>query len=76
MLGTWLLKEKLQTDASAGLALTTDIWSSCANDAYISLTAHYIDQYWNDVSCLLVTSPFPGQHTSLNIVEKIKENSA
>ena len=76
ILGKRLLKEKLQTDASAGLALTTDIWSSCANDAYISLTAHFIDEGWNSVSCLLATSPFPGQHTAVNIVQKIKENLA
>ncbi len=35
------LKERLQTEA-AKLAITTDIWNSCANDGYISSTAHYI----------------------------------
>ena len=43
-LGKWLLKEKLQAEANVGFALTTDIWSSCANDAYLSLIAHFIDE--------------------------------
>ena len=43
-LGKQLLKEKFQAGAKVGLALTTDIWSSCANDAYLSLTAHFIDE--------------------------------
>ena len=73
-LGKWLLKENLQAEAKFGLAVTTDIWSSCANDAYPSLTAHFIDECWNNVSCLLVISPFPGHYTAVNIVEKIKES--
>lgn len=72
-LGIRLLKEKIQAEANAGLALTTDIWSNWANDAYLSLTAHFITKCWDNVSCLLATSPFPGQHTAVNIVEKIKE---
>ena len=40
----------------------------------LSLTAHFIDECWSNVSCLLVTSPFPGHHTAVNTVEKIKEN--
>ena len=43
-LGKRLLKEKLQAEAKVGLALTIDIWPSCANDAYLSLTAHFIDK--------------------------------
>ena len=73
-LGKRLLKEKLQAEAKVGLALTTDIWSSCANDAYLSFIANFIDKCWYNVSCLLVTSPFPGHHTAVNTVEKIKEN--
>ena len=54
-------------------AFTSDIWTSCANDAYISLTGHFIDSAWNMTSCVLATNPFPGHHTAVNIVEKFKE---
>ena len=43
------------------------------NDSYISLTAHFITHSWQMVSCILATSPFPGQHTAVNIIEKLKE---
>ena len=66
------LKQKLKEDASS-LAITSDIWTSCANDAYISLTAHFISADWQMVSCVLATSPFPEQHTGINIAEKLKE---
>lgn len=72
-LGKRVLKEKIQSDADVGLALTTDIWSSCANDAYLSLTGHFLTEQWESISCILSTCPFPGQHTAVNIVEKIKE---
>ena len=66
------LKKQLNQESSF-IALTSDIWTSCANDAYISLTAHFINNEWKMVSCVLATSPFPGHHTALNIVEKLKE---
>ena len=71
-LGKRILKEKLKLEAN-GLAFTTDIWTSCSNDSYISLTAHFITHSWQMVSCILATSPFPGQHTAVNIIEKLKE---
>ena len=70
--GKRLIKEKLTAD-STSLAITSDIWTSCANDAYISLTAHFITNTWQMVSCILATSPFPGHHTAVNIVDKLKE---
>ena len=66
------LKQKLKEDALS-LAITSDIWTSCANYAYISLTAHFISAEWQMVSCVLATSPFPEQHTGINIAEKLKE---
>ena len=71
-LGKRILKEKLKLEAN-GLAFTTDIWTSCSNDSYISLTAHFITHSWQMVSCILATSPFPRQHTAVNIIEKLKE---
>ena len=65
------LKMKLQ-DAKS-LVMTTDIWTSCANDAYFSVTAHFITDGWKMVSCVLGTYPFPGYHTAINIVDKLME---
>ena len=66
------LKQKLKENVLS-LAITSDIWTSCANDAYISLTAHFISADWQMVSCVLATSPFPEQHTGVNIAEKLKQ---
>ena len=45
----------------------------CANDAYISVTGHFISTEWNLVSCVLGTYPFPGHHTVVLIAEKLEE---
>ena len=69
-------KEKLERILSANeskYAITTDIWTSVSNDAYISLTLHFIDNSWELKSYTLVTYSFPEQHTGDNIVEKLKE---
>ena len=53
------------------LAITTDIWTSSSNDAYISVVGHFIDNYWQMVSCIFGTCPFHGTHTAVNISEKL-----
>ena len=70
--GKLCLKERLQVDATK-FAVTSDIWTSCTQDAYISITAHFITTSWQMVSCVLATSPFPDHHTAINIVEKLKQ---
>ena len=51
------------------LGLTTDMWTSRANDGYISLTAHYITPTFQMVHRNLQSCPFPGNHTAINIAE-------
>ena len=71
-----MAKEKLKrilTESSTQYSLTTDIWTSFANDAYISLTVYFIDECWELRSYTLATYSFPEQHTGDNIVEKLKE---
>ena len=60
----------MKLQGANSLGITTDIWTSCVNDAYISVTAHFITDSWRLVSCILGTYPFPGHH---NIVDKLKE---
>ena len=55
------------------LAVATDIWTSRANDAYLSLTMHFVDNSWDMISCVLAIAPFPDHHTAVNIVEKVKQ---
>ena len=55
------------------MAFTTDIWTSRANDAYLSLTMLSIDDSWNMVSIVLATAPIPEHHTAVNIVSKVKQ---
>ena len=55
------------------MAVTTDIWTSRANDAYLSLTMHFVDSSWDMVSCVLATAPFSEHHTAVNIVDKVKQ---
>ena len=35
------------------------------------MVGHFIDNYWQMVSCILGTSPFHGTHTAVNISEKL-----
>ena len=53
-IGKRALNERLQMEGQS-IAITSDIWTSCANDAYISLTAHFITTDRQMVSCVLAT---------------------
>lgn len=57
-------------------SFTSDIWTcSHTNDAFISLTAHWIDEHEIKVprkSIVLQSSFFPGSHTGERIAEKFK----
>ena len=60
-----LAKAKLhETIAAAGkIALTTDIWTSSATEAYLTVTAHYLSPTWDMCSFVLATQTFPEHHT-------------
>jgi hypothetical protein len=57
-------------------SFTSDIWTcSHTNDAFISLTAHWIDEHETKVprqSIVLQSSFFPGSHTGQRIAEKFE----
>lgn len=56
------VQEELQLNAES-VCLTSDIWTSSVNDAYLGLTAHYIDNNFNMKSA--------GAHTAENIKETV-----
>jgi hypothetical protein len=55
------------------IAITADAWSSPALDAFLSLTAHYIDKNFNPATLPLECSPFSGSHTAERIYEKLQQ---
>ena len=54
-------------------SFTTDIWSSRANDSYISLTCHFVDANFVRNNLMLNVSLFNTDHTADNIAAKIQE---
>lgn len=66
------LKKEL-ADVKSNVALTTDIWSSSATEAYITVTLHYLNENWKLCSYVLETSEFSDRHTSANIAERLTE---
>ena len=69
-----LAKAKLcETIAAAGkIALTTDIWTSSATEAYLRVTAHYLSPTWDMCSSVLATQAFPEHHTGEAIAKELK----
>lgn len=63
------LKEKLVT--VKGVCITTDHWTSSANESYMGVTVHYIDQEFNMCSNLLECIRFEGSHTASAIAEEL-----
>ena len=69
-----VMKQKLQESLSVrNLAITTDIWTSRATEAYITITAHYISDEWKIESNVLCTSEMAERHTGANIALRIQE---
>ena len=54
-------------DVMSYVSLTTDLWSSQAQDAYLSLTAHWIDEAWERKEGCLHAQIFNDSHTGEHI---------
>ena len=69
-----VMKQKLQESLFIrNLAFTTDIWTSRATEAYMTITAHYISDEWKLESNVLCTSEIAERHTGANIASRIRE---
>ena len=69
-------KDKLKKCLAAeefSMALTTDIWTSMATEAYMTVTCHFIDPNGKLQNFVLERIGFPERHTGVNIAEKLKE---
>ena len=65
-------KNRLEDEAPS-VALTMDIWTSMATEAYMTVTAPYLDPNWKLQNFVLETLSFPERHTGVNIAQKLKE---
>ena len=55
------------------VALTTNIWTSRATQAYVTITAHFITAEWKMASAVLLMREIPERHTGMHISERLKE---
>lgn len=56
------------------MALTTDTWSACTNQAYLSATLHWIDDSWQMRQILLDLIPLHERHTGRNLAETLMKS--
>jgi len=55
------------------MSITTDAWTACNNQGYISITLHWIDKEWKMKNILLDLIPIHESHTGLAFAENIFE---
>ena len=60
----------------ASVSFSTDIWTSLATEAYISVSVHYVSTSWECVCFILETKAFPGSHTGETISEHLLETAS
>lgn len=65
-------KVKKCLDAANSAVLTTDMWTSRATEAYLTVTCHVIDDNWQMQAYVLETSSFSGKHTADNICSDLR----
>ena len=69
-----LQREKVKNEIEgSSLALTTDIWTSTAVESYLTVTTHFVDEFWHLCSRVLITKEMPERHTGSNIVQRLKQ---
>lgn len=65
-------KVKRCLDAANSVVLTTDMWTSRATEAYLTVTGHIIDENWEMQVYVLETSSFSEKHSADNICSELK----
>ena len=69
-------KEKVTAEMKGHpVSFTSDLWTSVANQGYISLTGHYIKD-WNLYSKTLATRLIDERHSGINIAKAISDIAA
>ncbi|XP_025192631.1 zinc finger BED domain-containing protein 1-like [Melanaphis sacchari] len=65
-----LIKKELK-DAKS-VSCTSDCWSSIAQESYITVTAHFIDDQWCPKSYTLTTHKLEERHTASNLSDQLE----
>jgi hypothetical protein len=65
------IKESLEHGISS-VSVTTDLWTSSANDAFLSVNAHFLDNSFNMKTKCLENAYFDEEHNGRNIASKLK----
>ena len=68
-----VIKSKLN-DVPGHINFAQDLWTASNNDAYISITAHWMDGDWNLVETVLDLKEVRGPHSGENIAERFCES--
>jgi hypothetical protein len=63
-----IIKSKLK-DVPGQINFAQDLWTALNNDAYISITAHWIDIHWNLKDIVLDIKEVRGSHSGENLAE-------
>lgn len=67
------VRDKLFTllEKVSDVSLTCDLWSSRANESYLTITCHFIDENFNIRCSVLSTNKMTNNHTANNIAAEI-----
>lgn len=63
-----------ELNEQTAVALTTDAWTSCAAEGYITITVHYIDKNWLFRHNVLCTSEIHDRHTGDHLSNVLQEH--
>ena len=55
------------------VALTTDSWTSCTTEVYVTVTSHHIDADWQMKNFVLQTRVLNDSHTGANLAAVLRE---
>lgn len=69
-------KEKLKSQLAqirGRVCLTSDCWTACSNEGYISLTAHYVDMNWKLQNKILAFAHMEPPHSGRDLALKVLE---
>ncbi|XP_045074059.1 E3 SUMO-protein ligase ZBED1-like [Coregonus clupeaformis] len=64
---------KLSLSKAERVAITTDGWTSCSNQGYVTITSHHIDPEWKMKTFVLLTRVLNEAHTGKNIGTLLRE---
>lgn len=64
---------KLSLSQAERVAITTDGWTSCSNQGYVTITSHHIDPEWKMKTFVLQTRVLNEAHTGKNIGGLLRE---